>query len=267
MLGFKRGGVGHVLIRTDSIHETVVNLKGSNGQNLVTDVTYLPQQRTRIYGTVIQLPVSMGNRPIVQINPGSPGYGAIRIQKDEMDSPSPAFYAIGGVLKYKYLSDIEPEVKIDDKIYFKWRAMDSKQNLVAKSTSEPPEYIFKIPYDQIFCIVRDGVIIPVGAHVLIDPEVETFEDVSVPTFYPFIDDKTGKPKIRPKEEWLLKKAFPENMDRHGKVMHIGKPLRGDINVLSVGDRVLYKLKIKNLFTIEDKKYIVLRQDKIIAKLD
>lgn len=267
MLGFKRGGVGYVLIKTDTIHENVTSFVGNDGKLIHTDVTYLPQQRTRIYGTVIQTPVMMGSMFIRQIPPGTPGYGAIRTFKDhDMDSPSHAFYKIGGTSKYKYMSDIIPEVQNGDKIYFKWRVMSGKNNMVAQSRNEPKEYIFKVPYDQIYCIVRDGKIIPVGGHVLIDPEVETFDEILVPTFFPHTGPD-GKPVVRPKDQWLQKKAFPENKERIGSIMHVGKPMIGDMSYLKPGMRVLYKLQIKSLHTIEEKKYIVLRQDKLIAKLN
>lgn len=267
MLGFKRGGVGYVLIKTDSIHEVGVNVVGKDGQQLITDVTYLPQQRTRVYGTVIQLPVQMGMGVISMSMPGVPGYGAIRTYNNhDMEQPHPAFYKIGGTTKYKFMSDIFPEVELNDKIYFKWRALSSKQNLIASSKGEPKEFIFKVSYDQIICIVRGEKIIPVGSYVLVDPEMETFKEILSPTFYP-TPGPDGKPVARPESEWIMKKLFPENKPKHGMVMHIGKPLRGEFCEIQRGMRVLLKLNLKNLYTIEGNKYIVVRQDKILAKLD
>lgn len=266
MLGFKRGGVGHVLIKTDSIHETRLKARGENGAVLISDVTYLPQQRTRVYGTVIQLPIHLGMGIIGMVSPGVPGYGAIRVYKDhDMEQPSHAFYKIGGTTKYKFMSDIRPDVEMNDKIYFKWRALAQKNNLVAKSKGENPEFIFKIPYDQIICVVRDGKIIPIGANVLIDPMIETFDDILEPTYYSN-PGPNGERVERPKSEWIQKKAFPENIVRHGIVKHFGKPLRGDLCYLEPEMKVLMKLNLKNMFHIEGKEYIVIRQDKLIAKL-
>lgn len=267
MLGFKRGGVGHVLIKTDSVHETKIDVIGENGQRLITDVTYLPQQRTRVYGTVIQLPVEMGMGVVSMSSPGMPGYGAIRIYKDhDMDSPSHAFYKIGGTTKYKFMCDIAPEVEEGDLIYFRWPVLNKKENLIAKTRSEPFEFIFKVPYDQIICVVRNGKIIPIGTHVLVDPEMETFKEILVPTYYdtPGAD---GKPVERPESEWIMKKAFPENKQKQGVVAHVGKPFLGEVAYIKEGMRVILKLNIKNLYTIEGKKYIVIPQDKILAKID
>jgi hypothetical protein len=266
MLGFKRGGVGYVLIKTDSIHEHTINLVGENGQKLISDVTYLPQQRTRVYGTVIQTPVEMGMGFVSMSSPGVPGYGAIRTYNHhDMETPHPAFYKIGGTTQYKFMHDIFPDVEINDLIYFKWPAL-AKKNLVAESRGEPKEFLFKIPYDQIICVVRDGKIIPIATHVLVDPERETFRDILAPTFYP-TPGPDGQPVPRPESEWIMKKAFPENKPRQGTIAHVGKPFRGDLPTMQEGMKVLLKLNIKNLYTIEGREYIVIPQSKILAKID
>jgi len=54
--------------------------------------------------------------------------------------------------------------------------------------------------------------------------------------------------------------------RHGTVKHVGSPLKGDLNFLKPEMKVLMKINLKNMFHIEGKEYIVLRQEKIIAKL-
>lgn len=266
MLDFRRGGIGYVLIKTDSVFEDVTDHTGIDGRPIMADVTFDRAKRVRIYGTVIQTPVSMGSYPIIQIPSGYPGYGAIRMYKDhEMDDPHIAMYRIGSVNKYKLMSDIAQEVMIGDKIYFKWRVMYGKQNMLAKSHGDNPEYIFKVPYDHIFCSVREGEIIPIGSHVLIDPQLENIEDTLVKTYYDF-KDSNGNAVERPKNEWIKTKPFPENKDRIGIVFRTGTPLKGDGNFLQNGMKVIYKNQLKNMIIIENRKFIVLRQNKILAKV-
>jgi co-chaperonin GroES (HSP10) len=266
MLGFSKGGVGYVLIKLDNIFEDASEVKGLDERPILVDNTFDKARRVKIYGTVIQTPVSMGNYPIQQISAGFPGYGAIRIYKDhDMDDAHPALYRIGGVNKYKFMHDIVPEVEVGDKIYFKWRILYSANNIIAKAGGTDPEMIVKVPYDHIFCTVRAGQIIPIGGNVLIDPEFETMDDILQPTYYPTVD-KTGKKMQRPKEEWIKIKQFPEDKDRQGTIKFVGTPLKGDRQFLAPGMKVIYKNRLRNLASIEGGKYVVLPQSKILAKV-
>lgn len=265
MLGWTKGGVGYVLVKTDSIIDDELDDTGLDGRPLVTDTTYNRQKRMRIWGTVIQLPVDMGNTIISSIPTGYPTYGVSKVFKDhDMDNASPALYTIGGVNKYKFMRDIKQEIQVNDKIYFKWRGYYTKHNCIAVS-SDKSMYIYKIPYDFIFCAVRNGEIIPIGSHVLIEPELENLEETLMPTYFPF-NDENGKPVAKPKSEWIATKMFPENKDRQGVVAHVGSPMIGEECHLKAGDKIIYKNSIKNLIPIEGKKFIVLRQDRIHAKI-
>lgn len=265
MLGWKKGGVGYVLVKTDSVVDNVADDTGLDNRPILTDTTYNRQMRMRIWGEVIQTPVTMGGVIVSTIPNGYPAYGPSRVFKDDdMDEPSPSLYTIGGVNKYKFMSDIEPEVEIGDKLYFKWRVYYTKNNFVAQS-GDGKMFVYKVPYDHIYCAVRNGVIIPIGSHVLIEPELEKLEDILEPTYFPF-NDENGKPVERPKSEWIRTKLFPENKDRQGVVAHVGSPMKGEECHLKPGDRIIYKNALKSLITIEGKKYIILRQDRIHAKL-
>lgn len=264
MLGFKRGGVGYVLIRTTATHDNVTERKGLNGKAIEVDVTYNPKERARIHGKVIQTPVEMGMLPIQQINPGWPGYGVIRkITNHDMDAPMMALYAGGPRMGYKFMKDIQEDVRLNDTIYFKFRILSDPNNRVAQSP-DGSEFIYRVPYDQIYCIVRGEEIIPVGGNVFIDPELETLESILVPTYFPHLDEN-GERVPRPKEFWIQKKQFPEMVDRIGTVMHIGPPLKGEKCSIKAGMKVLYKTRLKTLQKIEGKKYIIIPQNKILAK--
>lgn len=259
MMGFSRGGVGYVLVRTDSLYEDVVD-------GVRVDGTYDRARVSRTHATVVQVPVSMGNYPIYQTPVGFPGYGAIRIYKDhDMDSPHAALYKIGGVNRYKFMSDIAEEVMVGDRIYFKWRVMYSRNNILAKTGGLNPEYLVKVPYDHIYCAVRAGEIIPIGGHVLIEPQREDESEILVKTYFDF-KDKNGNPVERPESQWIRTKIFPDNKDRVGTIFRTGTPLRGDRRFLENGMKVVYKTKLTNLISVQGHKYFIVQQKNILAKI-
>lgn len=267
MIGYKRGGAGYVLVKlTGSLFNTDNKAKGIDGKEIMIDASFQKEKRARIDGTVIQLPFFMGNAPISQIPIGYPAYGQIRDRRGEdIDDSMPELYSeMGGQYEYKMMADIEQEVQLKDKIYFKWRTTFNHKNLLAQSM-EPPAWIFRCQYDNIYCVVRDGKIIMIGSHVLIDPIMESWDEILHPTYYD-IKDKFGKKIPRPKSEWLQIKTAPAKKDRQGIVAHIGSPLRGEKCYLSAGDKILFKPNMRNLITIEGKKYFVMRQDQIVCKV-
>lgn len=261
-MGFRRGGVGYVLVKTDTILEDSVG----DGRPILVDGSYDRAKVVRTYATVVQTPVSMGNYPIRQIPVGFPGYGAIRIYKDhDMDNPHPALYRIGGVNKYRFMSDIAEEVMVGDRIYFKWRVMYGRNNILARSEGDNPEYLVKVPYDHIYCAVRGGEIIPIGGHVLIQPEREDEREIMIKTYYD-VKDRNGNPVERPESQWIRTKIFPDNKDRVGTVFRTGTPLRGDGRYLENGIRVVYKTRLKSLLLVEGHRYFIIPQNNILAKI-
>jgi co-chaperonin GroES (HSP10) len=105
----------------------------------------------------------------------------------------------------------------------------------------------------------------IGSHVLIDPIMESWDEILHPTYYD-IKDKFGAKIPRPKSEWLQIKTAPAKKDRQGIIKHIGSPLRGEKCHLAQGDKILFKPNMRNLIKIEDKNYFVMRQDQIVCKV-
>lgn len=268
MIGYSKGGTGYCLIKVDNLFDDVTEAKGIDNIPLVSDVTYRPEQRARISGTVIQEPLFMGGQPIFQTSIGFPGYGPIRHipDHDSDETISTSLYS-QGYYNYKVMSDIEPEVRLNDKIWFKWRVLHNRRNLIAetKNKSGDREYIFRCPYDHIYCTMRDGKILPIGSHVFLEPVMEEFDDILIKT-YSNVKGLDGKFILKDKKFWIQSKVVPQQKDRQAIVRHIGKPLRGDTRYLNEGDRVLYKPNLKSLLTIEGKRYFIVLADMIIAKI-
>ncbi len=272
LVGYRKGGAGYVLIKVHSLYDNSSGIVGLDGKELQIDTTSAYEdrkKRTRISGEVIQLPFYMGNKPMYQIPVGTPSYGAIRDVEGEMDEPHPALYSIGGFFDYKMMSDIAQEVQLGDRIYFPWRILNSPNNMIAHTASKHAKkaltWIFKVGYDSIYCAVRNEKIIMIGGYVLIDPIFETWDEILRPTYYPF-KNALGEFEVRPKKEWLQVKVAPSKKDRQGIVAHVGTPLRGERCNLKVGDKVLFKPNLKSLIKIEDKNYIVMRQEHVVCKV-
>lgn len=268
MLGYKRGGAGYALIKVHSLSESGTGKTGVDNKEIMLDTSFEPQRRAKTSGTVIQLPLYMGNMPIIQIPDGFPGYGAQRtFADDDMEDPSPALYTTGNV-RFRMMADIAQEVQIGDTIHFKWRVLYGRNNMVAESISKdaatPSTWIFRVPYDHIYCAVRDGSIIPIGSHVLIDPIFETWDEILRPTYYEF-KNALGEFIPRPKDQWIQTKVAPAKKDRQGIVAHVGTPLAGEQREIEPGDKVLFRPNLKNLVKIEGKSYFVLRQSQITCK--
>lgn len=265
---YSKSGVGYILVLTNATHKHGTGKFGIDGKEIVVDIDFKPMEYAFNHATVYQLPVDMGNHAIMQIPCGSPAYGPIG-WKSEESSPSTDLYAIGGVYKYKYVSDIEQDVQIGDKIYFKPRTLNNKKNFMGMLKDESgkvQQYIYKVPYENIFCAVRDDQVIPIGAWIMIEPMWEDYEDILIPTYYPY-KDKFDQPIERPKKEWISKKLAPEQDNMCGMVAHVGKPLKGDTCDIKQGMRVLFRRQLKPFAqTIEGQKYTMISQDMVLGEL-
>lgn len=258
---YSRGGVGYLIVRFEKVYETGTGILGLDGKELIIgDTDYNREKRARIFGTVIQVPISLGKKPISSEKAGFPGYGAIRLP-DDMDAQiSDAIYS-RPKNRIRFMSDIVPDVQLDDRIYCSWTQVFDQRNLLAKSANGKV-FVFRVSYDTVYCTVRDEKIIPIGGNVLIDPIWDTWETILKPSYYPF-NGPDGKPAVRPKSEWIQVKTAPKTVDREGIITHLGEPLKGDRCTLKPGMRVLFKPNLKNLTEIEGSKYFIVPQNKIL----
>lgn len=254
---------------TESTHKADTGRKGVDGKEIIIDIAFEPHQYALNYAEVHQIPVELGHMPITQRPIGAPGYGPIRRPVDSDIPSSTDLYAIGGVYQYKYVDDIVPEVQVGDLIYFRPRTLNQRKNCMGALKGEDgkiQKYIYKVPYENILCAVRDNKIIMIGGWVLLSPIYEDWKDLLIPTYYDFTD-KEGNKMQRPKKEWIQKKVAPEYDTQRAVVEHIGKPLKGEWCDITAGETVIFKKQMKVFFQhIEGKKYIVLSQDQILAEV-
>lgn len=148
MTEYTIGGTGYVLVEVEETHKPGTGVLGINGKEIIADTSYDPIRFAKNHGKVIQLPSNMGAHPVTQVPVGFPGYGCISGNAEEAN---PAIYTIGGVYKYRHMWDIEPEVRMGDKIWFKPRVLNNPANMVEETKGKK---VFKVMYDQIICAVR-----------------------------------------------------------------------------------------------------------------
>lgn len=266
---YRKSGIGYVLVITSATHKVNTGRKGIDGKEIVVDVAFNPIEHVLNYAEVFQLPVGMDQIPIYQKHLGSPGYGPIRRPPLCEHSGSPDIYAIGGVYQYKFKDDIAQEVKVGDRIYFKKRTLNKPENALGQlkgPDGKTEKFIFKCPYENIYCAVREGKIIPIGSHVLLEPVYEDWADIYRKTYYDQVDHN-GDRIERPQDQWIKLKVAPEASNLRGVIARVGTPLRGEPCDFKVGETVIFKQQTPLVYQrIEGKDYIVLTQDKILASL-
>lgn len=276
----------YILFQVDKEQENALNSKIGT---LYLDSSFEPGKHARIYGQVVGVPKRLSSDIILwREEEGLPQpqcyYDAdmvkdmARIQgkgqqmsvaeqkvfdkrmRDELYTPSTH------TPTYKKLSDVVPEVKVGDKIYFHYNTV-REDNLVPSSDGRK---VYKVRYDNILCAVRtelneDGVveknIIPIASHVLVDAVWdEEVEEISLPGFSDPVKGrfhKSGK---------FIESLHQRPKPLEGKIAHIGTPLVGDVDLgLQSGDEVYYMPESDWINRIEGKDYYIMKQKDIIAK--
>lgn len=237
----------YIIIKTDKMFDDKVQYRGADGKQLVFDPGFQPWLHVRTYGEIVSVPVHLSAVPMPLQEPiGTPSY----------HEKSP--------IKFKHMRDIVPDAKVGDKAYFHFNTI-SMQNLVREEGKHPDRTLyFKVRYDQVICVVRDEQIIPIASYALVEPDMETMDDILIPV-YSSLKDKDGKPIPMPKEKWIQSKVAPGFRDLKGTVKHVGPALKGDTCEVAVGDKILFRKNADWMVTIEGHKYFVIRQRHIMGR--
>jgi len=258
------GGVGYALVEVESRYKEGTGLKGANGKEIVIDTRYEPRKHVQTFGKVVQAPYALGGRMLKQIPIGIPGYGPIRALNEGEDNP--AIYAIGGVYKYKVMSDIQEHVKNGDTIWFNRTVLHQPQNLVEEvKTKTGTKYIFKVDYDLIICIDRKGGPEMVGGWCFLEPVMEDWGKSFMPT-YSTLRDENGNLIPKPKSQWIQFNLLPKSEKMKGILRHFGKPLKNENFYHEAGAEVFCKRKIEWRYVYKDKEFLLMKQWEIIAEL-
>lgn len=190
-------------------------------------------KNTRIYGEVIAVPTKLSRIP----THGADQWG------DE----------------YRYISDINPIVRPGDRIYYHFNTI-SEDNRLKECFEDFTSKIYKVRYEHIFCLVRDGQIVPVGDYVLVEKTYDT--DVQP------VDVNGKEVMAKMTGSGLVTEIGVKPKTEVGTVAFIGPPLNGDPDLgLTAGDLVLFIKDSDWVNVIEGKEYYIMHQRDIMGKYE
>ena len=200
----------------------------------------------RLYGTVVSVPLSYTDTKIKAIDPGQPqsklyvGHDWIQEMVNRGHKMSSQDYHPSTAEAYEFITmqDIANlcDIKPGDTIYFDEKVTEPENYL---GHHEGKEY-FKVPVNQVFCVVRDGTIHMQGGWVFVEPDMETWDDITT---------KSG----------ILTKTKPEAKALKGYIRHIRN--RDD---MKAGHHILYITDADWKIKVEGKDYYVIHEDDILA---
>lgn len=239
-------GSNYIIIKTDHVYTEEYR---HSTLKLHTDVTFQPWLHVRTYGEVVQVPLRLSAIPIMQERNGTPSY----YEENKFD--------------YRFLKDIPMEVMPGDRIYFHYNTLLAKHNILGFTSQDGKIMIMaKVRYDQVTCAVRDGQIVPIGSYALVDPDMETMDEILAPIYSP-IAGPNGEKIPLPKEKWLQTKPMPEAKYLRGYVRYIGEPLIGDKSECKPGQLIYYRKNADWMNMIEGKGYYTIRQRHILGRVE
>lgn len=244
----------------------------------INDTTIERYANKRIYGKVLAVPRRFSDSVIELIDPGSPPprkYMSGEMIQNKLNQGYKDYsnrnYNCSTFDDFESVTMADRAETLDvqrfDKVYFDPR-MTEDFNLLG---SFKGNFLYKCHIDSIICVVRKGRIIPQGKWCLVEPDMESWDDILIPIPVVGADGKAmvddqGNPVMKPKEQWLATKAQPKARALRGFIRYPRQPKLND------GDRIVYAKMASDtdgewLMKIEDKEYYVIEQQDVIAKLE
>lgn len=149
--------------------------------------------------------------------------------------------------------NIIDESQVGDKIYFNYAIPSSGDEFHGEGDGR----CMRVPLWAIYCIVRDGQIIPFGSHVFTKAIYEEHEEFEV-------DGKTVRGRVR---NGLVVSVDVTHDKRYTRVVHIGTPLEGEEDLGIVKDEVVVmESECDNEIEIEGQKFFVMKQENILCSI-
>lgn len=148
-------------------------------------------------------------------------------------------------------SNINQKLSVGEKIYFHYLAADEEEMYKL----DGKRYL-KVPEESIFCVIRDGEIIPYGGHVFAKPIYsDDIKEVDV-------DGKKIMAKVS--ASGLVTSTAVSYIKNSTTVVHIGPSLNGEDLGVRPGDRVVMEQNSHKEYDIEGEKYHIYEQSDILC---
>lgn len=294
----------HIVVKVPSIFIDETKYKGVDGKNIIINVLFNPERHVRNYGIVVSVPDELYYYPLFNEHIGRPAYSPHTDVNSWWKTTADIELDIReGDKVYFHPNCLLPDQQ-GDTIYNKMFLCTKKEIVDGKETVM---YYFRIKYELVFAAVRyvpannltrefewsmekeltpftskglfvyhgdkfDHIyrkeIVMIGSYVLVEPDFETWEDISIPVPEVINGKKIlnpdGSVRMKPKEQWLVKKKAPDEHYLKGWVRHVGSPLKGDQPFLSSGMYVYFQKYANTKIKIEGYDYFRIRQRHIIG---
>jgi co-chaperonin GroES (HSP10) len=220
-----------------------------------------PLKRKRNYGTVVTIPKELTKDiKIYQKDAGLPAPVQYIDAEDSQRLGVP--YQCGGWKpEHVTCADIVPEVQVGDKIYFHYLTIDKSNEL----TGEDGCTYYKLRYNNIFCVVRDGRIIPIGGYILLESVYD--DDVEkLPETITEKGERLNAMMVKRSKTGIIIDHHVKPKAVEGIVRHVGTPLRVNRCEIAPGHVVAFELNSDLKVPIEGKEYYVIPYRDILGKV-
>lgn len=233
------GPEGKLKLRLHSFKDNIVDEKD--------EVIYNSNEKRINYGTVIAIPDKLNDEvKIHQEDPGKPEPERYIGHEHVIQAPQFLTYEPGTyVAKWRTTADIVPEVEVGDKVYFHFNTIAPENSV----TLPDGTVFYKLAYQNVLCVVREGEIIPIGSNVFIEPE---YEDG-------VIDLGTDGTKAKISPSGIITEVGVRPKALRGYVRHIGAALRGHVREVNPGDKIVYSKNSDWPVKVEGKTYFCMKQ--------
>lgn len=294
-----------VIVKVPSIFIEETKYRGVGGMALIVSSLFNPERHIRTYGIVVSVPERCFRTPLVSDVLSLPNYHdrpvlSYKSARDiEMDIkigdkvyfhhntllPNTGFHSFSGT-NFLFTKDEMVDGKLKPFHYFKvmyelvyvsiryepmngvteefnWHNEDKIKEIVLP---EGTRYIYTDTQGQDHIYKKS--LVPIGSWVLVQPDMESWEDISIPTPEVIngkkLLNKDGSIRMKPKEQWIVIKKAPEEKYLQGWVIHSGSPLKGDQEFLEEGMYVYFQKFMNTKIKVEGKDYFRMRQRHIFA---
>lgn len=295
-----------IIVKVPSVFIDETKYKGLNGMNIMLNVFHRPEHHTRNYGIVVSTPISLGKWPIISQPTFPGGKSHYRRMSDipmDIEVGDKVYFHYNCLLPdthtrlYNYLFVKSQKEIVNGKevnfLYFRIKydlcfavvryhkthasmkdfTWDMEEQLKPLTCPIDPSGDEELKQEERF-IASDNVyrkeVKMIGSYVFVEPDMETWEDISIPIPQVgsngkiLLDDK-GNKIMKPKDQWIVSKAQPEERDLEGWVRHIGPPLKGDHELSArEGTKIIFRPHANTKLNFEGKDYFRMRQRHIIA---
>lgn len=250
----------YFIVIVDSLYDDE-NKKSKSGIILLNQEWLSPEdderfKYKRLYGEVIGTPASYTDERVYPVDPGTPKPNPFVSSDDIQELRNRGYvkndrrdYYPSSFEGYDFISlqDIAKlvDVRQGDKVYFNELATEPENMMGKVMVDKVIKLMFKIRVDQVLAVVRDGKLLPQGGWLFVEPDMETWEEITT---------KSG----------IIKKPRPEAKYLRGHITHV----RDGID-LKVRDHIMYvhdadweiKVEEKQVFAIQERDILCSITDK------